>query len=155
VTERTRPDREQAHLVVAAVRVLSHKEARPPSSEEVAKLLDMSPELTRVVIRHIVEFGILSEVADAYEVRLEVADHQKLEELEAGGGTAMKDEMKSFSNQRREKQEKLKKQFAEDLEGKHKKRFSKLEEDLKNFRGDKGPRTNMWGEPIEEQDEDS
>jgi hypothetical protein len=155
VTERTQPDREQAHLIVAAVRILSHKEARPPSAEEVAELLGISPELTRVVIRQIVELGILSEVADAYEARLEVAEYQKLEELEVGGGAAMKDEMKSFSARRREKQDELKKQFAEDLEGKQKKRFSKLEEDLKKFRGGKGPRTNMWGEPIEEPEEDS
>jgi len=141
--------------VVAAVRVLSHREARPPSSDEVAEFLDMSTELTRVVIRQIVELGILSEVADAYEARLEVADYEKLEELEVGGGAAMQDEMRSFSTRRREKQEELKKQFAEDLEGRKKNRFSKLEDDLKRFRGEKGPRTNMWGEPIEEPDEDT
>ena len=74
MSERTRPDRQQAHLIVAAVRVLSHREARPPSSIEVADLLEMSPELTQVVVRQIVELGILNEVADAYEARLEVAD---------------------------------------------------------------------------------
>lgn len=155
MTERTRPGRDQAHLVVAAVRVLSHRQARPPSPEEVARLLEMSPELARVLIRQIVELGILSEVADAYESRLEIADYQRLEDLEIGGGAAIKDEMKSFSTRRREKQEELKKQFAEDLEGKQKKRFSKLEEDLKKFRGTKGPGTNIWGEPIEEADEQS
>jgi hypothetical protein len=155
VTERTRPDREQAHLIVAAVRVLSHRETRPPSSEEVAELLELSPELTRVIVRQLVELGALSEVADAYAARLEVADHQKIEELEVGGGAALKDEMKSFSSRRREKQEELKSKFAEDLQGKQKQRFSKLEEDLKKFRGDKGPTTNMWGEPIEEPEEES
>ena len=149
-------NRDLGHLIVAAVRVLSHRHSRPPSCEEVAELVDKSPESTRVAIRHLVELGALREVTDAYDSRLEVADHLKLEELDVGGGPAMKEEMKSFSARQREKQEGLKKQFAEDLEAGRSRRFSKLEEDLRSFRGgNKTSGTNIWGEPIEESEDDS
>lgn len=153
MSERTGPDQEKAHLLVAAVRVLAHRELRPPSAEEVAELVDQPPEIVRILIRHLVELGALREVADAYGARLEVGDHLLIEELKAGGGVAIKDEMQSFSDRQREKKEEMQRQFEEDVQSKQDKKFSKLEEDLKKFRGTKGPKTDMWGDPIEQDNE--
>jgi hypothetical protein len=153
MSEKALIDRAQGHLVIAAVRVLSHRERRPPSPEEVAELLGAPPEWVRVAVRRLIELGALGEVADAYGARIEVATYLKLEELTLEAGGRMEEELRSFSARSREKQEALKKQFDSDFRAGQKKRFSQLEDDLKKFRGDKGPRTNMWGEPIESEDE--
>ncbi len=151
MSERVRPSRDQAHLIVAAVRVLQHRETVPPRIEEVAELLGLVPEPVAVAIRELVELGILREVTDAYGVRLEIGDYPRIEELATGEGPAMQSEMKSFSAKRREREEALRQQFADDLKSDKREKFSKLEEDLKKFRGGGGPpRTNLWGEPIDE-----
>ena len=155
MSERVRPSREQAHLIVSAVRVLAHRETVPPRAEEVAELLKLAPEPVAVAVRELVELGVLREVADAYGARLEIGEHQKIEELAAGGGPAMQSEIKSFSERRRERDQALRQQFAEDLKSGKKDKFSRLEEDLKKFRGGGGPRTNLWGEPIDEPDEEA
>jgi hypothetical protein len=155
MSERVRPSREQAQLIVAAVRVLAHREKVPPRVAEVAELLALVPEPVAVAVRELVELGILREVSDAYGVRLELGDHLKIEELTAGGGPAMQSEMKSFSEKRREREQALRKQFEGDLKSDKREKFSKLEEDLKRFRGGAGPpRTNLWGEPIEDAGEE-
>jgi hypothetical protein len=154
MSERVRPGRDQAHLVVAAVRVLSHRETRPPSVDEVAALLALAPESTNVAIRELVEMGILREVVDAHSARYEIGDYLQIEELAAGGGPAMKSEIASFSEKRREREDAMRKQFEGDLKGQRERKFSKLEEDLKNFRGGSAPRTNIWGEPIDKKDDD-
>ncbi len=156
MSERVRPSREQAHLILSAVRVLAHRETVPPRVADVAELLGLAPEPVAVAVRELVELEILREVADAYGARLEIGDYLKIEELAAGGGPAMQSELKSFSERRRERDEALRKQFAGDLQSGKKEKFSRLEEDLKKFRTGGGPpRTNLWGEPIEEPDEES
>src|SRR5512139_4078444 len=92
MSERVRPSRDQAHLIVAGVRVLAHRESVPPRVADVAELLGMSPELLGVAVRVLVELGVLREVADAYGARLEIGDHLKIEELAAGGGPALQTE---------------------------------------------------------------
>jgi hypothetical protein len=67
----------------------------------------------------------------------------------------MQSEMKSFSERKREREQALRQQFADDLKSDKKSKFSKLEEDLKKFRGGGGPRTNLWGEPVAEPDEEA
>lgn len=146
-------DRAQGQLVVAAVRVLSHREQRPPTPEEVADLIGAPPEWVRVAVRRLIELGALGEVADAYGARIEVAAYLKLEELSEEAGGRMEEELRAFGARSREKQEELKKQFDADFRAGQKKRFSQLEDELKKFRGGKGPRTNMWGEPIASDDE--
>src|SRR5215467_6105502 len=75
MSEKVRPGREQAHVVVAAVRVLAHLESRPPSVQEVAQLLGERPEPINVVLRELTELGILREVTDAYGARYEIGDY--------------------------------------------------------------------------------
>ena len=153
MSEKSLIDRAQGHLVVAAVRILSHRHQRPASPQEVAELLGVSPEWLGVAVRRLLDLGALAEVADAFDSRLEVADHLRVEDLSVEASGKMEEEIRSFSSRAREKQEELKRQFDADFRAGQKKRFSQLEEDLKKFRGGgKGPRTNMWGEPIEEED---
>ena len=154
MSEKVRPGREQAHVVVASVRVLAHRLSRPPSVQEVADLLGEPPESVNVGLRELTELGILREVTDAYGARYEVGDYLKIEDLAAGSGPAMRSELASFTEKRRERDDALRKQFEGDLKGQRESKFSKLEEDLKNFRGGSGPRTNLWGEPVKDEDDE-
>lgn len=122
--------------------------------QEVADLLGERPEPVNVVLRELTDLGILREVTDAYGARYEIGDYLKIEDLTAGSGPAMKSELASFSEKRRERDDVLRKQFEGDLKGQRERKFSKLEEDLKNFRGGSGPRTNLWGEPVKDEDDE-
>ena len=44
-----RPSQQQAHLMVAGVRVLEHQQNRPPSVDELASLLEMSREVAQMI----------------------------------------------------------------------------------------------------------
>jgi hypothetical protein len=155
MSEKVRPGKEQAHVAVAALRVLAHLHSRPPSVQEVADLLGERPEPVNVVLRELTGLGIVREVTDAYGARYEVGDYLKIEELAEGSGPAMKTELASFSEKRRERDDVLRKQFEGDLKGQRERKFSKLEEDLKNFRGGSGPHTNLWGEPVKDEDDEA
>lgn len=150
MSEETLIDRAQAHLVVAALRVLTHRHQRPARVAEAAELLGVSEEWLGVAVRRLVELGALAEVTDAYDARFEVADYLRIEELGETGGAKMEEEIRSFSHRAKEKQQELQKQFDSDFRAGQKRRFSQLEEDLKKFRGGKGPRTDLWGNPIED-----
>ena len=149
MSEKSLIDRAQAHLVVAAVRVLAHRHERPARVVEAAELLGVSAEWLGVAVRRLVDLGALAEVTDAYEARFEVADYLRIEELSETGGAKMEEEIRSFSSRAKEKQEELQKQFDADFRAGQKRRFSQLEEDLKKFRGGKGPGTDLWGNPVE------
>jgi hypothetical protein len=152
MAERVRPSRDQAHLIAAAVRVLAHREAFPPNVEQIGELLRLAPEPLAVAVRELVTLGILREVTDAYGARIEIGDLSAIETLAEGGGPAMRSEIRSFTEKRRERDEALRQQFASDLANKDREKFSKLEEDLKKFRtsGGGAPRTNIWGEPTDD-----
>ena len=55
----SKPSQQQAHLMVAAVRVLAHKHARPPSVDEIAELLEASREVTGHQVRVLEKLQIL------------------------------------------------------------------------------------------------
>lgn len=72
---------ESAHLFVAAVRVLTHKEQSPPDIDQVCDLLGVSKERGGLVCRRLEEIGAVEAVPGAYGLRLFVRDHLKLEAL--------------------------------------------------------------------------
>ena len=70
-----------AHLFVAAVRVLTHKEQTPPDLDQVCDLLGFSKERGGFICRRLEDIGALEAVSGAYGLRLFVRDHLKIEEL--------------------------------------------------------------------------
>ena len=52
------PVYELGHLIVAAIRVISHRESRPPTLKELGDLLGFSPEFTGQLIRGLEEKNI-------------------------------------------------------------------------------------------------
>lgn len=71
----------EAHLVVAAVRVLQHRGGCPPAIEEVAELLSISVELVHTISRRLKKQGILETFEDPFSLKLAVADHLAIENL--------------------------------------------------------------------------
>ena len=130
---------ELGHLIVAAVRVLAHRDRRSPEEEAVADLLGLPPEYVRNAIRHLADASILRVVRTPFEVRIEVADHTRLEELpHEEEGPAMEEEVRQFMGTKRDKQVGLEKLFrAGELDEKARSRQTDLEQKLRGFR----PRT--------------
>ncbi len=100
--------REDGHLVVAAIRVLAHRDGTPPALDAVAELLGMPPEALRVKLIELQRRGIVAQVESAYALHLEVRDHLALEDLEPEAQTtAIDDELADFDRRKREEADRM------------------------------------------------
>jgi hypothetical protein len=72
---------DDAHIFVAAIRVLSHQEQSPPRLAHVCQALNLSQERGGFLCRRLVEMGVIEMVEGAYGDRLFVRDHLKIEDL--------------------------------------------------------------------------
>ena len=125
-----------AHLFVAAVRILEHQNSAPPAIEDVCEMLSISVEQGSYISRKLKEYGAIEMVESAYGPRLFIKDHLKLEEIPAEEqedrlGVALKEFQSSrqqHSNKvaaiQKTQQEKKKSLFA-DLEKQLKKNLQK------------------------------
>jgi hypothetical protein len=143
------PPRAQAPLVVAAVRVLGHRAGRPAAVEEIAELLGWSKELAGHLVRAIEAHGIVRTIKSPFDVRVEVADHLKIETLPVEDtGPGLQDEVEEFHERFKKKQEELQNLFdAGEHEKKKKDRLAGLDKELKDF---KTTKWNPFGEPPRE-----
>jgi len=71
----------EAHLFVAAIRLLRHQHNSPPSVEEVSLALRVSDEAGHALCRKLRALGIIETVADPFTVKMAVANHLALENL--------------------------------------------------------------------------
>ncbi len=132
---------EDGHLVVAAVRVLGHRSGKPPTPEEVADLVDMPAEFIRNVAISLGEEGILKVLENPFEIRLEIADHMKLETLpRKSEKPSIGDEIDEFLKKRKEKVKETEKMLSlEELEKRKKEKLAKLEEEMRKMKGKPKP----------------
>lgn len=132
----SRVTREDGHLVVAAIRVLAHREERPPRPEEVAVLLGLAPEVLRARMAILAEAGVLAMIESAFDTHLEIRDHLRLEELEAGAQSrALDEDLADFARRQQEQAAKMSRLFDEgDHERRQAERVRKMEEELRDFR---------------------
>ena len=72
-----------AHLFVAAVRVLEHRHAAPPSIEDVCEMLSISVEQGSYICRKLQENEAIELIDSAFGPRLFIKDHLKLEDIPA------------------------------------------------------------------------
>lgn len=88
---------DSAHLFIAAVRVLTHKEQSPPDIDQVCDMLGVSRERGGFICRRLEEIGALEAVPGAYGLRLFVRDHLKLEDIpKEEAPDRLKDELSRF-----------------------------------------------------------
>jgi hypothetical protein len=145
------PSQGQAHLIVAAVRVLTHQTGRPCAIEEIATLLAWSNELAGHLVRALESQGIVRTIRSPFDVRVEVANHQAIEALPLEDrGPGLQDEVEKFHEQFKKKQEALQNLFETgELEAKKKERLANLDRELRDFKSPR--RTNPFAEPGDEE----
>ena len=136
------PSRENGHLAVAAIRILRHREGRPPTPQEVAALLGWTEEETRVVLRGLSSAGILSVHETPFEIRFEITAHEKVDALPAEASKeALESEVENFRQRALTKQEQLERMLlGGEMDKKKKEKLDNLEKEFADFKKKKpGP----------------
>jgi len=119
-----------AHLVVAAVRVLTHQKNIPPSIESVCSLLSISGEKGHHIVRRLAEMGALEIVSGAYGTKLFVRDHLMIEEISRDEtDSKLDEEVKKFKDGQKNISKKVE-SFKAEQEEKKRKLFADLEKKL-------------------------
>ena len=70
-----------AHLVVAAIRIFTHKNSKHPSMNEICKTLSFSLEQGNLICKKLKDLGIIDVVEGAFENHLFIKNHLKIEEI--------------------------------------------------------------------------
>jgi len=99
----------EAHLFVAAIRVLRHQKNSPPSVEEVCRLLHISDEAGHALCRKLQGLAIIETVADPFTVKMAVANHLALESLphEEEAKDALARELERFQAEKKSGDQKI------------------------------------------------
>ena len=125
---------EEGHLIVSAIRILAHKQAKPASPEEVGALLNYSTEKVLYLCRKLQHDGIIKSVQGPYDQKLYIQDHMKLEKLaQTSDKQNMKDDIARHDSKQAARLEDIKKQ-QHSHKDEQKNLFQDLEKQLK-----KGP----------------
>jgi len=121
----------EAHLVVAAIRVLEHQHRTPPSIDDVCRILSFSLEQGNFLCRKYNEMKIIDVVEGAYGTRLFVRDHLKIEEIPRDEkGDKLQDALRKFQTTKKEFTQKVE-SFQAKQAKKQKNLFAELEKKLK------------------------
>ncbi|MEE8432478.1 MAG: hypothetical protein V3S16_14620 [Candidatus Desulfatibia sp.] len=119
------------HLVVAAIRVLTHQKKAPPSIDEVCQALSFSLEQGNFICNKLKETGIIEVVEGAYGTRLFIKNHLKIEDIPKGDKVStLEEELKKFQNSKKNFTKKIE-SFQAKQAKKQKTLFAELEKKLK------------------------
>ena len=125
---------EEAHLFVAAVRILAHQRKNtPPSIEDICGLLSFSTEWGTMMCRRLKQLGAVDTIAGSYQTRVFVADHRTLEEIprrEQGAAAGLGKDLEKFREKKKNLTGKVE-VIQSELAKKKKDLFADLEKRLK------------------------
>ncbi len=122
---------DEAHLFVAAIRVLAHQKGAPPSVEEVCQLLSRSLDWGSTVAGKLSKTGAVIVTETPYNVKLFVGNHLKLEEIsKEKKESGIDKEIEKFRKSRQDITNKVESVQAE-LDKKKQDLFADLEKKLK------------------------
>jgi Rps23 Pro-64 3,4-dihydroxylase Tpa1-like proline 4-hydroxylase len=120
-----------AHLVVAAIRILEHQKFASPSIDEVCRTISFSLEQGNFVCRKLNEMNIIDVVEGAFGTKLFIKDHLLLEEIPQGAiEDNLEKELKQFQNAKKDYIKKIE-LFKSEQEKKKKNLFAELEKKFK------------------------
>ena len=120
-----------AHLVVAAIRVLTHQNSTPPSIDEVCQAISFSLEQGNFVCKKLKGMEIIDVVEGAFGTRLFIKDHLKLEEIPKGKKEdKLEEALQKFRDSRKDFTQKIE-SFQAKQAKKQKDLFAELEKKLK------------------------
>ena len=121
----------QAHLLVAAIRVFEHINARPPTIEDLCQTINFSIEKGNFICRKLEELDIIEAVEGSYGTRLFVRDHLKIEDIPRGEPDSnFEDELKKFQDSRKAFSQKIE-TIQSQQKQKKKDLFAEMEKKLK------------------------
>ena len=119
-----------AHVFVAAVRVLQHLNGTAPSIDEVCDFISLSSEQGNFLSRKLTEMEIIEVVEGSYGTRLFIKNHLHLENIPAEEPEdKMAQELSKFQESQKEKSKKFESLHAEQ-KAKKKNLFSDIEKKL-------------------------
>jgi len=132
--------RGEAHLLVAAIRVLEHTRDRPPQPAEVADLLDMDESSVRLQINLMNERGIVHVVESAFASHVEVKEYTLIEELAKESGPAISEDLAAFDRRKEEEARRMADLFdSGEHERQRQEKLRRMDEDLGGFQKRKKP----------------
>lgn len=122
----------EAHLFVAAVRILEYLNDSPPAIENAAGLLSISAEEAGRLCRKLKSMGIIETVEKSGETRLFVSDHLRIEDIEdRPAQSAISEELEKFRKQKKDERKSLH-ELKEGQQQKRKKVREEIERQLKD-----------------------
>ena len=120
-----------AHLAVAAIRILAHQKGAPPLIDEVCQVLSFSLEHLNFICNKLTEMEIIETVEGAYGTRLFIKNHLKIEDIPRGEkASSLETELKKFQNSKKDFTKKIE-SFQAKQAKKQKDLFAELEKKLK------------------------
>ena len=133
------PSRAQGHLIVAAVRVLSHQRKRPPTAEEIAELLGLSREIALHILRGLEARRIVHSIETPFEVRYDIEDHVAIDALPIDAtGPDLGREIGDFHKKTEDRQKEIERMMRDaDPDRAAREKAAKIEEEFRRFRGRK------------------
>ena len=121
-----------AHLVVAAIRIHDHQNAAFPTIDEVCRTLSFSMEQGNYICKKLIGMGIIEVVEGAFETRIFIKNHLKIEEIPKGEkDSGLTEDLKKFQNSKKDFTQKIE-SFQAKQAKKQKDLFDELEKKLKN-----------------------
>ncbi len=122
---------EEAHLLVAAIRVLEHTRHVPPAIEDICGTLSFSLEESNRICRKLKELEIIDIVEGAFGTKLYIKDHLRIESLpRESKDNRLEEELKKFQEAQKQLSKKVESIQAEQ-DKKKKDLFAKLNKQLK------------------------
>lgn len=122
----------EAHLFVAAIRVLNHKNGGLPAIEDVCTLLDISVESGHAISRSLQKSDIVEMAEDPFSVRLNVKNHLAIEEIsqQQEDDNTIAKELEKFQAKKKKMDQKIT-SIQEDLKKKQQDKFADIEAKFK------------------------
>ena len=133
---------EEAHLIVAAIRILHFQKKSPPAIEDLCSLLGISVEAGLADCRNYEKKGILDISEDPFSIKLGIADHLQIEKLprEAKNENRLAEELEQFMNKKQDfnkKVDAIKAELEQKRKSLHNNIEEKLKQEMKNLRGNR------------------
>jgi len=130
--------RQEAHVLVAAIRVQVHRLGRSPTPAELAELLELSETEVRLQLNFLQDLGAVDLVESAFASHAEVRDYLRVEELSEADGPALSEDLKDFDRRRQEEADRMAHLFdSGETERQRQDKLDRMEDELAEFRRQK------------------
>ena len=141
----TRLNKKEAHLVIAAIRILENRDQMPPTPGDMADLLNVSESSVRLQLNILSDLGIVCLVESAFEVHVEIKDYLLIEDLSSEEGPDISADLAAFDLKKEEEARRMANLFdSGEHEEKRQTRLNQMDQELKDFKGKKP--VNPFGE---------